>query len=85
MEIGEFSTVMAHDASGGEFGTMANMELSIVHFRSTYRKLCESIYGQFLTKKEMARIVDGGSVYLDSEQTRRKVEAARKKAAKQPK
>lgn len=85
MEVGEFASVMAHDARGGHGGPLAEQAQSLDHVRLTYQRLCETIYGPFLSKKELKSVFDGGTVYLDSAEVRKRIDSARKKAKRESK
>jgi ATP-dependent protease ClpP protease subunit len=80
MEVGEFSSVMAHDASGGSAGSLADQQQGLLHIRDVYHNLCKAVYGPFLTKKELEKVAAGGTVFLTGAQTRKRVEDYAKKS-----
>lgn len=82
MEIGEFASIMAHDARGGGGGTLAEQGQSLEHILDIYRGLCKAIYNPFLSKGEMKTLFGGGTVYLNATQVRERIAAATKKATK---
>jgi ATP-dependent protease ClpP protease subunit len=65
--INPYTTIMIHTASYGFYGHSGNMESHVAHNTKGIEKLVNDIYKDFLTKDEIARVLDGREIYLTAE------------------
>jgi ATP-dependent protease ClpP protease subunit len=66
-QISDHSMFMVHNYSGGSIGKGGEMYDSITHERSWSERWMKDIYQHFLTAEEIASVLDGKDMWLDSD------------------
>ena len=68
IEFCPWSTIMIHAYSGGVIGKYQEIQSSSEFHKQWFEKIVNDIYGEFLSKKEIAQILSGKDLWLTSEE-----------------
>lgn len=82
-EISEHCMFMFHNYSGGQIGKGGEMYDSIVAERAWSDKLLRSVYGDFLTEKEITSILENKDIWMDSDEVIKRMKKRAKKLEKE--
>lgn len=74
VEITPHSSIMIHNYSSGAFGKGHEMHYQIQHERKWSQELFKSIYEDFLTPSEIAGVLEGRDIWLDSEEVMQRMQ-----------
>lgn len=72
--VSEHSIFLFHNYSSGLIGKGGELYDQIVHERNWSRRLLESVYEDFLTKKEIKAILDNKDIYMDTYEVVKRLE-----------
>jgi ATP-dependent protease ClpP protease subunit len=84
-QIGEHSCFMFHNYSGISIGKGGEMYDNIVFERKWSERMLKSIYGDFLTDKEIEDILNNKDIWMDGEEVAERLKKRAKKLAKKQK
>jgi ATP-dependent protease ClpP protease subunit len=68
IEFCPWSTIMIHAYSGGVIGKYQEIQSSSEFHKQWFEKIVNDIYGEFLSKKEIAQILSGKDLWLTSDE-----------------
>ena len=66
--VAPHTTFMIHNFSGGTYGKGHEIEASVDSLLDTTKKFYNDIYKDFLSKKEIKKVIAGKDIYLTSEE-----------------
>lgn len=73
-EVGEFAEMMIHTSQGGFYSHSQGREDSGKQSARTAKILVESVYKDFLTEEEIADVLKGAEIWLDSSEIKERLE-----------
>ena len=74
IEIKKYSTFMLHDGAGGNAGKVNENLVAIKHVSTILKQMYNDIYYPVITKKEIAKILQGQDLYLTSDQVEERIQ-----------
>jgi ATP-dependent protease ClpP protease subunit len=77
--VNEHSIFMMHNYSGGAFGKGGELFDQVAHERKWSKNLLESVYKDFLTKKEVKSILDNKDIYMTADEVIKRLKKRAKK------
>ena len=67
MEFGPWSSIMIHAYSGGDIGKYQEIQSASQFHREWFSNFMNDVYGDFLTKKELAQVLGGKDLWLNAD------------------
>jgi len=84
-EVSEHSVFMAHSYSSGIVGKGHEIHSQAMFDKGWSEKMLREIYKDFLTEKEITRVIDGADLWMEGEEVIRRLKAKGKKLQKEKK
>lgn len=84
-EVSEHSAFMFHNYSGGSIGKGGEMYEQVLYEKIWSEKLMYDVYGDFLTDKEIAEMMDNKDIWMDGDEVAKRIEKRAKKTEKKMK
>lgn len=72
--IGDFATMMIHNASYGTAGKASDIHSMVMHSHDVLTKLINKFYEGFLTPEEIEDVIQGKEFWFDADQIRERLE-----------
>lgn len=74
LHIGDFATMMIHNASYGAVGKATDVYHQVQHSHTVLRKLMHKFYAGFLSEQEIEDVIAGKELWFDADEIRQRLE-----------
>ena len=75
IRVGKYCSMMIHNASYGTGGKASDIHAQVSFYTREFNKLLQEVYQDFLTEQELASVIDGKELWLDSDEVDRRFSA----------